>query len=155
TGVTTVGVLPDGKTVWSAGFDKAVRLWDLASQRQIDQLDHEEGVLAAASSPDGRWLATVTSDPIQSLVPRPVRLWDLSTHVATVVARNNTPHAFMAFSPDNTLLAFQDSDRFHLLDVKARQEIASLSAKRGDSLQLGLAFSPDARTVAYCKDSSG
>ena len=154
-GVTAVGVLSDGKTIWSAGFDKTVRLWDLDGRRQIGQLDHEEGVFAAASSPDGRWLATVTSDPLQSLLWRPVRLWDLSAHLATVVASNYMPRAVMEFSPNNTLLAFQDPNKFHLFDEKAGREIASLSAVRNDTLYLGLAFSPDARTVAYCEGRSG
>lgn len=61
----------------------------------------------------------------------------------------------MVFSPYNTLLAFQDPNKFRLFDVKARREIASLSAARRDGFNLGLAFSPDARTVAYCGGYSG
>jgi WD40 repeat protein len=62
----------------------------------------------------------------------------------------------MVFSPDNTLLAFQDPNNFRLFDVKARREIASLLAARtSETLHLGLAFSPDARTLAYCEGSSG
>ena len=77
--ISAVGVLPDDNTVWSAGSDKTVRLWNIESRKQIDQLNHEEGVFFAASSPDGRWLATVTSDPPLTTGERPVRLWDLST----------------------------------------------------------------------------
>jgi WD40 repeat protein len=155
-GVTAVGVLPDGKTVWSAGFDKAVRLWDLEARRQIAQFDHEEGVFAAANSPDGRWLATVTSDLIQSAVWRPVRLWELSTQLATVVASNYVPRPGIVFSLDSNLLAFQGLEKFHLFDVKTRRGIASfLMARARHSLQHGLAFSPDARTVAYAEGYSG
>ena len=156
-GVAAVGILPDGKTAWSAGSDKTVRLWDLERRQPIAQLDHEEAVFAAESSPDGRWLATVTSDRIQSLVQRPVRLWDLSTSPpsATVLASNYFPRAVMVFSRDSRLLAFMDNDKFHLFDVQARREIAMLPARRDDSFRLGFAFSPDSRTVAYCDGHNG
>lgn len=156
--VSAVGVLPDGNTVWSAGSDKTVRLWNIESRKQIVQLDHEEGVLFAASSPDGRWLATVTSDPPLTSVPRPVRLWDLSTTppVATILATNRNPRAVMAFSADSELLGFLDQPAFHLFDVKTHREITRLpTSPRGDTFPIGFAFSPDARTLAYCKDNSG
>ena len=59
-GATAVGFLPDGKTVFSAGRDKFVRLWNLDSRRQVGVLEHPDAVIGAAASPDGRWLATVT-----------------------------------------------------------------------------------------------
>src|SRR6266498_3030000 len=52
-GVTAVGVLPDGKTVYSAGIDGAVRLWDVQSKRQTGLLQHDSPVTGAACSPDG------------------------------------------------------------------------------------------------------
>jgi WD40 repeat protein/tRNA A-37 threonylcarbamoyl transferase component Bud32 len=157
-GVTAVGVLPDGKTVWSAGSDKTVRFWDLERRQQIRQLDHEEGVLAAESSSDGRWLATVTSDLIQSPGQRPVRLWDLSTTspIATVIATNHYARALMVFSPNSRRLAFMGWSDFRLFDVQSRLEITSLPASPPPTtFPLGFAFSPDARTVAYCEGYSG
>ncbi|MBI2929520.1 MAG: protein kinase [Verrucomicrobia bacterium] len=157
-GVSAVGVLRDGKTVWSAGFDKAVRLWDLEARQQIGQLNHGEAVFAAAGSPDGRWLATVTSDPIQSEVQSSVRLWDLSTAppIATVLASNHFPRALMVFSPNSRLVAFMGLTNFCLFDVKARRQIANLlAAPPQNTFPLGFAFSPNARTAAYCEGYSG
>src|SRR5262249_10492643 len=91
-------------------------------------------------------------------VPRPVRLWDLSTTppVATILATNYNPCEVMAFSADSELLVFLDYPAFHLFDIKARREITRLSAlPRVDTFPIGFAFSPDARTVAYCQDKSG
>src|SRR4029077_16156214 len=58
-GANAVGMLADGKTVFSSGNDKSVRLWDLESRRQIGTLPHSAPIGGAAASPDGRWLATV------------------------------------------------------------------------------------------------
>jgi WD40 repeat protein len=157
-GVTSVGVLPDGRTAWSAGWDKTMRLWDLAARKQIGHLDHEDAVIAVAHSPDGRWLATVTSDWNSALswVYRPVRLWDLSgPPVATILASNYIPRAFLAFSPDSKLLAFSGTTNFSVFDVGARREVVSLRASSEDGFPFGFAFSPDGRNVAYCAGADG
>src|SRR5436309_10898832 len=73
-GVSAVGFLPGGKTAFSAGKDKMVRLWDIESRQQIGVLPHDSPVTAAVSSPDGRWMVTSTSGD-----PGPVRLWDLQS----------------------------------------------------------------------------
>ncbi len=156
-GVTALGIL-DSNTIWSAGLDRTVRLWNVESRRQVAQLDNEEAVLCAASSPDGRWLATVTFDAPIARGKSLVRLWDLSTSqpVATILATNRDPRAVIAFSQDSKTLAFLDHPNFHLFDVKARREITRLPIlPRADSSPFGFAFSPDGCTVAYCKDKSG
>ena len=61
----------------------------------------------------------------------------------------------MVFSPDSKLLVSMAETRFHLFDVKARQEVASLRASQHTTFPLGFAFSPDARTAAYCEGDSG
>src|SRR6185436_19068663 len=71
-----VGVLADGKTVFSIGGDKTVRLWDLAVPRQIGLLPHSEIITGAAASSDGRWLATTTEKYAEG---QPVLLWDEAT----------------------------------------------------------------------------
>src|SRR5262249_38709090 len=58
-GATTVGILSDGKTVFSAGRDKCVRLWNLETRQPVGVLEHPQDVIGAAVSPDGKWLATV------------------------------------------------------------------------------------------------
>ena len=59
-GASAVGMLADRKTVFSAGNDKFVRLWDFESRRPIGMLPHSAAIGGAAASPDGRWLATAS-----------------------------------------------------------------------------------------------
>ncbi len=161
-GATAVGLLADGKTVFSAGGDKFVRLWDLESRRQIGLLPHPEEVIGAAASPDGRWLATATEKYAEG---QPVLLWDLATQkiaaALTTVTTNYTNFwlrpGSITFSPDNEWLAFATVfGGVRLWDVKARSEVTNLLSI-GDASPgpLGVAFSPDSRTLAYNENEYG
>jgi hypothetical protein len=74
---------PGGRTLVSAGYDKTVRLWELASGREVAHLDdHRDWVWGAAFAPDGRTVATASKDTT-------VRLWrpDAARGTRTVVGK--------------------------------------------------------------------
>jgi len=155
-GATAVGLLADGKTVFSAGKDKSVRLWDLESRRQIGLLPHPEEVIGAAASPDGRWLATAS---VKEGEGQPVLLWDLVTQK---IAANLTTEFWLRpgsiiFSPDSQWLAFATVfGGVRLWDVNARSEVTNLTAVTdGSTGPLGVAFSPDSRTLAFNENEFG
>src|SRR5205807_987826 len=53
--VNVVCFSPRGDLIASGGDDRVVRIWDVASGRELQRLaGHETGVKAAAFSPDGR-----------------------------------------------------------------------------------------------------
>jgi WD40 repeat protein len=62
----------DGWTLATAGGDGAVRLWDVATQRQLAEVPHEGHAYQLAFAPDGTTLATVGRQN------RLVKLWDVS-----------------------------------------------------------------------------
>ena len=155
-GATAVGLLPDGKTVFSAGRDHSVRLWDLESRRQIGVLPHAEEVTGAAASADSRWLATTTCKDAGA---QPVLLWDLATRkvAALLTRRFQLRSGSIAFSQDSHLLVFATHfGGVRLWDVNARDEIANLPAVAdAPPGPLGVAISPDGRTIAYNENEGG
>jgi len=154
-GATAIGMLADGKTVFSAGRDRFVRLWDLDSRRKIGPLPHAEEVIGVAASPDGRWLATATSKYAEG---QPVLLWDLATQKsATLTTEFWLRPGSITFSPDSKWLAFATMLRggVRLWDVNARSEVWNLPAISPSAGPLGLAFSPDSRTLAYNENDYG
>jgi WD40 repeat protein len=68
--VFSVAYSPDGKSLASGSQDKSVRVWDVASGREVLRLDgHSDMVARVAFSPDGKNLASGSTD-------KTVRLWD-------------------------------------------------------------------------------
>jgi WD40 repeat protein len=111
-------------------------------------------VTVAASSPDGRWLATGTQADREE---GPLRLWNLATREAVILTPNFwlRPNSIV-FSPDSQLLAFVDAYKgVHLWSVPTRQEIAHLTAYFPFAGPLGVVFSPDGQTLAYNENQAG
>ena len=59
TQILTVAFSPDDAVLASGGLDRIVRLWDIASQRELMRLTgHIDSVNSVAFAPDGKTLAT-------------------------------------------------------------------------------------------------
>ena len=141
-------------------FHVAVVLWDVAAPAHpalAATLIHSRGNLwafacAVVFSPDGRLLATVSSD-------QAVTLWDVTdpgrpAETATLAISSHywlgpSVHA-VAFSPDGRLLATGSDDQTVILwDVSdsARPARATTLAGQGGAVHT-VAFSPDGRLLA-------
>ncbi|MCC7445912.1 MAG: protein kinase [Anaerolineae bacterium] len=140
-GVWSVAVLPDGKQAISASSDTTVRLWDIASGREIRQFaGHTADVYTVAVSPDGKLAASAGED-------QTIRLWDVAT--GKEVRQIPTKPAFIsvvAFSPDGRYVLSGGTDgSARLWDVQtgkeARRFVGHVSGIRG------AAFSRDGKTL--------
>ncbi|GAA0268786.1 hypothetical protein GCM10010302_03070 [Streptomyces polychromogenes] len=69
--VSSLVFRPDGKTVACGGWDNAVHLWDVGTERTSRTKGHTAPVWSVAFSPDGKLLASASGDGT-------VRLWKLS-----------------------------------------------------------------------------
>jgi WD40 repeat protein len=145
--------LPGGKIAFSAGKDNAVRLWDIASKKQVAVLPHTVNVTGAVCSPDGRWMATSTEER-----KNPLLLWDLATQQPTQGLLTNfwlRPNT-LAFSPDSKLLAFADVyTGVHVSSLATGKDIAQLPVYHKWVRPLGLAFSPGGQMLAYTENEAG
>ncbi len=132
----------DRKWLVSGGFDRTVRLWDVATGRNTFTLaGHTHTVNSVAVSPDGRTIASGSGDGT-------VRLWDIAKKESTHVLQGNGIGAnTVAFSPDGAVLAEErDDGMIRLWDVATGRERSTLS--RHEEAVSCLAFRPDGQQLA-------
>jgi WD40 repeat protein len=139
--VGLVALAPDGRTLASGSADGTVRLWNLATGRNVAVLKgHQDKVGPLKFSPDGKLLASGSGD-------RTVKLWDVPSRRAVTTLRGHSDwiHA-VAFSPDGSTLASASYDNtVKLWAVASGREIATLEGHSGTAESI--LFSPDGRLL--------
>ncbi len=152
--ITHFDFSPDGKSLTTAGGDGVLRVWDVATGKELRCLDTSAWIYAFAFSPDGKTLASVGDG-------NTVRLWDASTGKEM---REHPSHrngfVDLTLSPDGRTLASvggnfrswgvdQDAE-VRLWDLSTGRQLHRLTAARGDVY--APRFAGDGRTLTTLGD---
>jgi hypothetical protein len=129
---------PDSKRLVSGGFDGTVRVWDLATNKELRHLPARGCVFGLALSADGRTVGAADSQG--------VTLWELDT--GKELSKFAPPGAralAVALSPDGRLVAVGHQRWVSLYEAATGKELRTLEGHGGELSSL--AFSPDSRLL--------
>jgi WD40 repeat protein/serine/threonine protein kinase len=154
--VLQIAVSPDGQRLASVSWVKMsnempvrgeMKVWDVTTGNLLLTVPGHEGRMnCVAFSPDGKRLATGSSDTT-------VKIWDAQTGEEQRTFRGHCqPVSCVAFSPDGRLLAsgsgqsLQGESELMVWDGETCKELFALRGHQGTVR--GVAFSPDGRRLA-------
>jgi RNA polymerase sigma factor (sigma-70 family) len=148
--VRSVAFHPDGKTLASGGQDNTVRLWEIATGKELRRFTAVRGqgsrmcwVSSIAFSSDGKFLAAGTMNGLGEVV-----IWELATGKESRPLRQGRAGVVsIAFSPKDKVLAAGTQDGLiHLWDTGTTKLLRQL---KGHQNQIeSIAFSEDGKTLA-------
>jgi WD40 repeat protein len=138
--VISVAVSPDGGSGLSGGKDHTLKLWELATGKELRTLTgHTDTVYSVAFSPNGRTALSGSSD-------KTLKLWAVETgkELRTFTGHSDWIHS-VAFSPDGrTALSGGGDMTLKLWEVATGKELRTFTAQ---SVIYSVAFSPDGHTA--------
>jgi RNA polymerase sigma factor (sigma-70 family) len=139
--IRSMALSADGKTVAVGTVYNVIRLWDLASGKELfsDLEGHDAPVNAVAYSPDGKLLVTGGENG-------QVRFWDAAT--GRMLRQLKTSARSISFSPDGRrlVIARPHYKNLRVWDVATARELLALPPK-GAREALSAVFSPDGKQV--------
>ena len=136
----------------SGSEDVTLKIWDTATGNVLRTLSgHDQAVLAAAISPDGRLIASGGAD-------QTVRVWNVVTGQSTRVASHTSAVKNVAFSDDGRRLTSLGNNEVKVYDLAGKREVTSVKsgadsepkgmAATGAMDQVATALSPNGKLAA-------
>jgi WD40 repeat protein len=135
----------DKKTLISAGFDRNILWWDLATQTPHRRFTWTTNSFnGIALSPDANTLAVADHATFE------VCLWDVRTGKSEKLPfKHKKGITNVVFSPDGRLLASSGQDgAIHVWDARERKEPRQIMVDGVQTMVRGVLFSPDGKTLA-------
>ena len=141
--VTSVIYSPDGTQIASAIDENTVRLWDVATGKQINSfIGHTDLIHSIAFSPDGTTIASVSRD-------KTVRLWDVTTGKEKTTLVGHTDGVYsVAYSPDGKTIATGAWYKDNMVRLWNATTGTPKTPLRNQDIVLSIAYSPDGTTLA-------
>ena len=124
-----MAVSPDGKLMAATGFEKVVRVWDLASGKEkVTFRGHTQNVFAIAFSADSKFVASGGYD-------KAIKVWDVATGEERLELKcEDAWFAALAFHPDGKTLfsaAGNNASAIRVWDLTKKAEKATLKGAGG------------------------
>jgi hypothetical protein len=134
---------PDNKILATAGYDRVIKLWDVAKGTELRTLkDHSDAVYGLTFSPDGRLLASAAAD-------RAVKVWDVASGRRLYTLGESTDWVYgVSWSPDGRHLAAAGIDKsVRVWEVSAQGGKLVHSVFAHEAAITRVAYSPDGKTL--------
>jgi WD40 repeat protein len=147
--VGAVAFSADSKMIASGGLDHAVRLWDVATGKGREPLQHTCDIHAVSFAPDGATLAVAAGGGAGKGNRSELWLWDLKTGAKRAELEGHTDVVMdVQYAPDGASLASCGFDRtIRVWDANTAQERLRLEDTESAFVRR-VRFSGDSKTVA-------
>ncbi len=140
-GVNAVTFSPDGATLYSAGMDGTLRVWDVASGQETDRMvEHGFGINELVLNSTDNWIAYGAVDGV-------TRILDLTTDEERDFTLDRRPILALALSPDRKLLAVGDGEGYIMVIDTVEWRIAQDFRATLRGPVWALAFSSDGQNI--------
>ncbi|WP_414756626.1 WD40 repeat domain-containing protein, partial [Anabaena sp. CCY 9910] len=104
TKISDVNFSPDGQTLASASYDGTVKLWNVATGKNLKILEgHSDKVNSVIFSPDGKTIASASAD-------KTIKIWSQDGTLKKVLQGYDAEVTNVSFCPDNQVIVSSNAD---------------------------------------------